>query len=92
MSSTFPDVPQQAGLTVREAALRYRVGPDKIRAWINRGELKAINTATQLCGRPRWVVPVDALAEFERRRTGGPVAKSPPRRRRKPQQIDYYPD
>ena len=80
-----------AGLTVRDVARRYRVGEDKVRAWIARGELKAINTAAVLCGRPRWVVPVDALAEFERRRAGGPPPK-PQRRRRQPAPIDFYPD
>jgi hypothetical protein len=34
-----------AGLTVREFALRYRVGEDKVRGWITRGEVTAINTA-----------------------------------------------
>lgn len=80
-----------AGLTVRDIARRYRVGEDKVRAWINRGELKAINTSAVLCGRPRWVVPVDALAEFEKRRLGGPAPK-PVRRRRRAAMIDYYPD
>src|SRR5262249_18503933 len=49
-----------AGLTVRDVARRYRVGEDKVRTWIARGELKAINTAAALCGRPRWIVPVEA--------------------------------
>jgi hypothetical protein len=72
-------------------ALRYRVGEDKVRGWIMRGELRAINTAAALCGRPRWVIPSEALAEFERRRAGGPPPK-PPRRRRRTAPIDYYPD
>jgi excisionase family DNA binding protein len=80
-----------AGLTVREVARRYRVSPDKVRAWIDRGELAATNTAATLCGRPRWVVPPEALAAFERGRQGGPPPK-PPRRRRKPAMIDFYPD
>ena len=67
--------PAAAGLTVRDVSRRYRVGEDKVRAWIARGELRAINTSTLLCSRPRWVVPVDALAEFERRRAGGPPPK-----------------
>jgi transposase len=81
---------QAAGLTVADLACRYRVSPDKVRTWINRGELRAVNTATALCGRPRWVVSPDALAEFERRRAAGPPPK-PPRRPRRPVQIDYYP-
>jgi hypothetical protein len=72
-------------------ARRYRVGEDKVRSWIARGELRAVNTAAVLCGRPRWVVPADALAEFERRRIGGP-APQVPRRRRREVVRDYYPD
>jgi transposase len=79
------------GLTVRDIARRYRVGEDKVRGWITRGELRAINTAAALCGRPRWVIPVESLVEFERRRAGGPPPKLPRRRRRR-EQIDFYPD
>lgn len=80
-----------AGLTVADVAKRYRVSPDKVRSWIAKGELVAINTASALCGRPRWVVMVESLAEFERRRVGGPTPK-PSRRRRRSLQVDYYPD
>jgi transposase len=80
-----------AGLTVRDVARRYRVGEDKVRAWIRRGELRAINTAMVLCGRPRWVVTHDAIAEFERRRAGGPPPKQP-RRKKRTELIDYFPD
>jgi excisionase family DNA binding protein len=78
------------GLTVADIAKRYRVGADKVRKWIAKGELPAINTATALCGRPRWVIPADALAAFEARRAGGPVPK-PAKRRKKTPMIDYYP-
>jgi excisionase family DNA binding protein len=80
------------GLTVREVAKRYRVGEDKIRSWIAKGELKAINTSAALCGRPRWVIPREALEEFEKRRRSGPTQKSQRPRRRRVQQTDYYPD
>jgi hypothetical protein len=80
-----------AGLTVREFARRYRVGEDKVRNWISRGELKAGNTAAALCGRPRWVIPVEALAEFERRRSSTPPQKPTRRRPRQGRAIDYYP-
>lgn len=81
-----------SGLTVRDVARRYRVGEDKVRAWINRGELRAINTAAVLCGRPRWVIPPESLTEFERRRAGGPAPKPASRRRRQRDLIDFYPD
>jgi hypothetical protein len=80
-----------AGLTVADVARRYRVGEDKVHKWIYVGELTAVNTAAVLCGRPRWVVPAEALAEFERRRAGGGPPK-PPRRRRRKETVDYYPD
>jgi hypothetical protein len=80
-----------AGLTVAEFAHRYRVSPDKVRAWIARGELAAVNTATVLCGKPRWVILPDALASFERRRAGGPTPK-PAKRRKRTEFVDFYPD
>jgi transposase len=65
-----------AGLTVREVAKRYRVSEDKVRGWIARGEIRgAVNTSTNLSGRPRWIILPDALAEFERRRAGGPATR-----------------
>jgi excisionase family DNA binding protein len=82
---------EKIGLTVADVAARLRVGEDKVRTWISRGELRAINTAEHLCGKPRWVVTPEALAEFERRRTGGPPPK-PPKRRRRTDTTDYYPD
>ena len=83
-----PTVP--TGFTVADVARRYRVGEDKVRAFIARGELLAINTATALCGRPRWIILPDALAAFEKRREGGPPPKTA-RRRKRPSQMDYYP-
>jgi hypothetical protein len=80
----------EAGLTVREFAARYRVSADKVRTWIRRGEVKAINTAGVLCGKPRFVIPPEALAAFERGRNAAPPPK-PPRRRKRRQLIDYYP-
>jgi hypothetical protein len=72
-------------------ARRYRVSPDKVRAWIRRGDLRAVNTAALACARPRFVVTPEALAEFERGRACG-LPPKPPRKRRQPFQVDYYPD
>jgi hypothetical protein len=91
MSKAPSDPDSTAGLTVADAARRYRVSPDKVRGWIARGELAAVNTATVICGKPRWVIMPEALAAFEAIRRGGPAPK-PPRRMRRRHLIDYYPD
>ena len=88
---SHPTAACAVGLTVREVARRYRVGEDKVRSWIARGEISAINTAFALCGRPRWVIPPDALEQLEQRRRGGPVPK-PTRRKKRRDIVDYYPD
>jgi hypothetical protein len=85
------DTGYHRGLTVTDVARRYRVSEDKVRAWIRSGELFAINTADALCGKPRWVVPPEALARFER---GRQAAQPKPARRRRRLQgvIDFFPD
>ena len=90
-ASTVNRDPAAAGLTVRDVARRLRVGEDKVRGWIRRGELRAVNTAAVLCARPRWVISREALTAFEQRRSAGPPPQ-PPRRRRRPELTDYYPD
>jgi hypothetical protein len=71
-------------------ARRYRVSVAKVRGWISRGELSAINVAAVLCGPARLVVTPEALADFERLRQVGPAPK--PMRRQKRPWKDYYPD
>jgi transposase len=85
------DTPPVHGYTTRDVARRYRVGEDKVRGWIRRGELAAVNTSSALCGKPRWIVLPDALAAFERRRSASPPPKVR-HRRRVAGIIDYYPD
>jgi hypothetical protein len=85
------DPPSDRGLTVADVARRYRVGEDKVRGWIRRGELKALNTATVVCGKPRFVVTPEALAEFEKQRSTTPPPKTT-RRSRRSGAIDFFPD
>jgi hypothetical protein len=81
------------GFTVTDVAKRYRVGPDKVRSWIRRGELSAVNTADAVCGKPRFVITPEALERFE---AGRLAATAPPKaaKRRKPPKglVDFYPD
>jgi hypothetical protein len=85
------DDSREAGFTVADVARRLRVGQDKVRGWINHGELAAVNTAIALCGRPRSVVLPDALLAFERRWAASPPPK-PARRKKQTTVVDYYPD
>jgi hypothetical protein len=86
------DTPPPRGLTVADVAKRYRVSPDKVRAWIRRRELRAVNTSAATCAKPRFVIPPEALAEFERRREAGSPPEPPRRKRKQTGFIDYYPD
>ncbi len=80
------------GMTPRELARLLRVSPDRVRGWIVAGELGAIDTARRRCGRPRYVILPEHLAEFVRRRHAAPPRTLPRRRRRQRGVIDYYPD
>ena len=80
-----------AGLTVRDVARRYRVGEDKVRGWIARGELRAVNRRDTRAGRPSWVIPPEALTDFERDRSATPPPKLA-RRKKRTHQVDFYPD
>jgi excisionase family DNA binding protein len=77
-------------LTPPEVAKRLRVTADKVRAWIERGELAAVNVVDRLGGRPRWRISAEALAEFEERRTAmGRPART--KRAKKPSElVEYY--
>jgi excisionase family DNA binding protein len=79
------------GYTPAELARVLRVSADRVRAWIQAGELGAIDTARHRCGRPRFVVLPSHLAEFARKRSAAPPPK-PARRKRRPETIDYFPD
>lgn len=74
-------------LKVKEVACYLRVSTDKVRRWIYTGELRAFNTADK-GKKVRYVVSLDAIAEFEAVRA---VAKPQPRPRRLKVK-DYYPD
>jgi hypothetical protein len=79
------------GFSVADLCRRWKIGPDKIHAFIRRGELMAVNVATNLAGRPQWRVTPESVEQFERRRTSAPPPK-PLRRRRQPVLLDFYPD
>ena len=80
------------GYTTREVAKLLRVSPDRVRGWIMRGELIAVNTAPIRCGKPRYVILPHHLDEFVRSRQAAAPAAPVRRRRRQAALVDYYPD
>ena len=78
-------------LTPPEIAERFRISADKVRGWIESGQLRAVNVSTNPGrGRPRWrVSPMDLIA-FENSRTVSPPTKTPRRRRKPVDVIEYF--
>jgi hypothetical protein len=81
-------------MTRRQFAARYRIGPDRVRAMILRGELKALNVAPTRSRRPRWVILPEHATEWERsRQVAAPTPKPKrSRKRRPPGWVDYFPE
>lgn len=82
---------ERQNFTPPALAARYGIKPEKVLCWIRSGELAAINIATNLGGRPRYLITREAVQTFEARRAV--VARRPsPRavRRRDPEVIDFF--
>jgi hypothetical protein len=79
------------GLSVRQFAQKWKIGEDKVRHFISTGELKAFNFSTSPLKRPQYRISPAAEAEFLQRRQSGPAPK-PPKRLKRSDIIDFYPD
>jgi excisionase family DNA binding protein len=81
---------EERGMTPREVARILRVSPDRVRAWIQAGELGAIDVGER--GRHRYVVlPAHLEALQQRRRAVPPPPRPAARRCRRAGYVDYYP-
>lgn len=75
-------------LTPPQLAQRYGVKVTKVLTWIATGQLRALNVATKVTGRPRWRITPEAIDAFETSRTAqAQPAKASRRRQRQP--ADY---
>lgn len=80
-------------LTPPALARRLAVKPEKVRAWILRGELEAVDVSDRAgLGRPRWRISQQAIEKFLARRSAQPPPKPVRRRRRDDDEVDYFPD
>jgi hypothetical protein len=76
--------PLERTWTPAEIAARHGVSADKVRDWIARGELLALNLADRIDGcKARWRVTREALEAFERARSTKSMQKPTTRRRRR---------
>jgi hypothetical protein len=78
------------GFSIRELCRRWRCGQAKVREFIRRGELLALNIAADPGAKPQWRVVAAELERFEQRRSSAPTPKAT--RKRRPQVIDYFPE
>ena len=84
------DTAATAGFSVADLCRRWKIGADKIRGFLRRGELVGVNVAANLSGKPQWRITPESVDRFEQRRSSVPPPKHTPRRRR-PEMVDYYP-
>ena len=76
--------------TPPQVAERYRVAVDKVLAWIHSGQLRAVNVAARVGGRPRWRIDESDLLAFEQRRVAVPTAPKPKRRPKQEAVTQYF--
>jgi hypothetical protein len=83
-------LPAGMGFTVADLCRRWRIGGDKIRSFLRKGELVGVNVATNMSARPQWRITRESVKIFENRRGSAPPPK-PQRPRRRTELTDFYP-
>jgi hypothetical protein len=87
----MPDLPPaERGLTPNEFAAAYRIGPDRVRGMILRGQLGAVNVAPP-GSRPRYVILPRHVQAWEHEHRAARPAPAPRKRRRR-QEVDFFPN
>lgn len=77
-------------LTPPQVAEQLGVSPDKIRAWIDKGELDATNVAAAGSSRPRYRIGPEDLAKFQMKRRKVKPPPKPPRRPKKDPNVTEF--
>lgn len=71
-------------LTVKDLTERWAVSKRVVLAFIQSGELAAVDMRSPGASRPSWRISEQAAGAFERRRTPEPKPPAPTRRRKRP--------
>jgi hypothetical protein len=75
----------------KDIAARYGVGIDRVLSWIRDRDLVALNLAKRAeSKRPRYVVTLEALLDFEQRRAMVPPARALRRKRHRREGVTEY--
>jgi len=77
---------------VGQTAELFAVSQHTVLAWIGAGELRAVNVARSIGGRPRWRITDAAITQFESLRSASTVPQPARRPRRKSREkvTEYY--
>jgi hypothetical protein len=81
---------ERTKLTPPELARRWGISPDKVLAWIKSGELRAVNGALKVHGRPRFLIDVADIIAFEQRRMVAISSQACNRKRQPAGVIQYF--
>ena len=82
---------KRSKITPPQLARQWGIAHDKVMAYIRSGELRAINAATPGRNqRPRFLIDLADLADFERRREVCPTPAPARRRRERLGTPSYY--
>lgn len=87
------DDDQLAFLTPPAVAKLLAISAEKVLTWIRNGDLRAVNVAMRLGGRPRWRIRRTDLELFLAARENPPRVVRPPQRgrpRRDPNIIEFF--
>ena len=71
-------------------ARRWGISDEKVLAWIESGELRAIDASTRRGGRPRYLIDEADIADFEQRRAVVSAPPAPKRPKSKQDDVTEY--
>ncbi len=82
---------ERTKLTPPQLAKRWGISPEKVIAWIKRGELAAIDVSATRGGRPRYRIDETDIADFEQsRRVVTELPRPSPRKPRGNDTIEFF--
>lgn len=77
-------------ITPPALAKRWASAPETVLALIASGDLEAFDARRPGSSRPRWRITPEAVAEFQRRRSGKSRPKPARRRRKDPNVTEFF--